>query len=161
MKSKKKDSMQIKRPSLKGMKNTKYLGHFAQDKYMEKGHNLSGQFPMFREPSQLEMMAAANPFDASAERQRRMQQIGVTEQQMAQMPGAEEEAAAVARLGQVQQARDVRKADWEEGVNENAKQGDPTRRAIYEQSQDLVNKAESKVQNIRGRRRQRKFVEEL
>lgn len=33
--------MKIKKPSLKGMKHTEYLGHFAQDKYMEKGHNLS------------------------------------------------------------------------------------------------------------------------
>ncbi len=63
--------MKIKRPSLKGMKNTKYLGHFAQDKYMKKGHNLSGSFPMFREPSQLEMMGPSNPFDASSELKRR------------------------------------------------------------------------------------------
>ena len=35
--------MKIKKPSLKGMKNCGYLGHFAQDKYMEKGHNLSGK----------------------------------------------------------------------------------------------------------------------
>lgn len=67
--------MKIKRPSLKGMKNTKYLGHFAQDKYIKKGHNLSGSFPMFREPSQLEMMGPANPFDASAELKRRQAQV--------------------------------------------------------------------------------------
>jgi hypothetical protein len=67
--------MKIKRPSLKGMKNTKYLGHFAQDKYMKKGHNLSGSFPMFREPSQLEMMGPANPFDVSAELKRRQAQV--------------------------------------------------------------------------------------
>jgi hypothetical protein len=35
--------MKIKKPSLKGIKNTEYLGHFAQDKYIEKGHNLSGK----------------------------------------------------------------------------------------------------------------------
>lgn len=34
--------MKIKKPSLKGMKNCGYLGHFAQDKYMEQGHNYSG-----------------------------------------------------------------------------------------------------------------------
>lgn len=66
--------MKIKKPSLKGMKHTKYLGHFAQDKYMEKGHNLSGRFPMFREPSQLEMMGPSNPFDVSGELKRREEQ---------------------------------------------------------------------------------------
>jgi hypothetical protein len=35
--------MKIKRPSLKGMKNCEYLGHFAQDKYIQKGHNFSGR----------------------------------------------------------------------------------------------------------------------
>ena len=35
--------MKIKRPSLKGMKNCGYLGHFAQDKYIQKGHNFSGR----------------------------------------------------------------------------------------------------------------------
>lgn len=34
--------MSIKKPSLKGMANTKYLGHFAQDKYIQQGHNFSG-----------------------------------------------------------------------------------------------------------------------
>ncbi len=29
----------MKKPSLKGMQNTKYLGHFAQDKYIQMGHN--------------------------------------------------------------------------------------------------------------------------
>lgn len=31
--------MKIKRPSLKDMKNCEYLGHFAQDKYIQQGHN--------------------------------------------------------------------------------------------------------------------------
>lgn len=34
--------MKIKKPSLKGMNNTKYLGHFAEDKYIQQGHNDSG-----------------------------------------------------------------------------------------------------------------------
>lgn len=29
----------IKKPSLKGMSNMGYLGHFAQDKYIQMGHN--------------------------------------------------------------------------------------------------------------------------
>lgn len=35
--------MKIKKPSLKGIKNCEYLGHFAQDKYLEQGHNFSGR----------------------------------------------------------------------------------------------------------------------
>lgn len=35
----------IKRPSVKGMQNTGYLGHFSQDKYIQKGHNLSWLSP--------------------------------------------------------------------------------------------------------------------
>lgn len=35
--------MKIKKPSLKGMKNYGYLGHFAQDKYIQSGHNFSGR----------------------------------------------------------------------------------------------------------------------
>jgi hypothetical protein len=63
--------MKIKKPSLKGMKDTKYLGHFAQDKYIQKGHNLSGVLPMTQ---QVQMAAgtATNPFDYQAERQKRI-----------------------------------------------------------------------------------------
>jgi len=35
--------MKIKKPSLKGMKNYGYLGHFVQDKYIQSGHNFSGK----------------------------------------------------------------------------------------------------------------------
>lgn len=42
----KETNMKIKKPSLKGMKNTGYLGHFAQDKYIQQGHNFSGKVPM-------------------------------------------------------------------------------------------------------------------
>ncbi len=35
--------MKIVKPSLKGMANTKYLGHFAQDKYIQQGHNDDGK----------------------------------------------------------------------------------------------------------------------
>lgn len=38
--------MKIKKPSLKGMKNCEYLGHFAQDKYIQEGHNLSGSMAL-------------------------------------------------------------------------------------------------------------------
>lgn len=35
--------MKIKKPSLSGIKNIEYLGHFSQDQFLEKGHNLSGK----------------------------------------------------------------------------------------------------------------------
>lgn len=34
--------MKIKKPTMSGMKDCGYLGHFAQDKYLEKGHNTNG-----------------------------------------------------------------------------------------------------------------------
>ena len=40
--------MKIKKPSVKGMKHTEYLGHFAKDKYMCEGHNTSA-FAKFKE----------------------------------------------------------------------------------------------------------------
>lgn len=38
--------MKIKKPSVKGMKNTGYLGHFAKDKYMAEGHNTNAVMRM-------------------------------------------------------------------------------------------------------------------
>lgn len=32
----------MKKPSLKGLNNIGYLGHFSQDKYIQDGHNTSG-----------------------------------------------------------------------------------------------------------------------
>lgn len=63
--------MKIKQPSLKGMKNTKYLGHFAQDKYIQKGHNLSGVFPT----ADIEKFSVSNPFEANLEMQRRQKEV--------------------------------------------------------------------------------------
>jgi hypothetical protein len=97
MKAKKKQpSMQIKRPSLKGMKNTKYLGHFAQDGYIQKGHNLSGIFDIYRQPSAIEMMAPSNPFDAAAERKRREAEVNLGAQAVeAATPDTSAEMAAL------------------------------------------------------------------
>lgn len=33
----------MKKPSIKGMKNTEYLGHFKKDKHIQSGHNTSGK----------------------------------------------------------------------------------------------------------------------
>lgn len=38
----------MKKPSVKGMKNMGYLGHFAKDKFLSKGHNFSGS-PSYNE----------------------------------------------------------------------------------------------------------------
>jgi chromosome segregation ATPase len=120
--------MKIKKPSLKGMKNTKYLGHFAQDKYMEKGHNLSGRFPMFREPSQLEMMEAANPFDATAELKRREQQVASEVAALgAQTPDNTAEMAQIqSRMDRInaqrtQSLRDVSQLKTQQQLMEQAK----------------------------------------
>jgi hypothetical protein len=59
--------MKIKKPSLKGMKNTKYLGHFAQDKYIQQGHNFSGSYPLFRQQSELEKAQASNVWSREGE----------------------------------------------------------------------------------------------
>lgn len=37
--------MKLKKPSIKGMKNVGYLGHFSQDKFIQQGHNDSGTVP--------------------------------------------------------------------------------------------------------------------
>lgn len=34
--------MKAKKPSLRGMRNCDYLGHFRKDKYISEGHNTSG-----------------------------------------------------------------------------------------------------------------------
>lgn len=50
MKSKKRGKEYgCKKPSLKGMANTGYLGHFAQDKFIQQGHNDSGSMPIASE----------------------------------------------------------------------------------------------------------------
>lgn len=38
--------MKIKKPSLKGMKNCEYLGHFGKEKYLSQGHNFSGKMEL-------------------------------------------------------------------------------------------------------------------
>lgn len=118
MKSKKKESMQIKRPSLKGMKNTKYLGHFAQDKYIQKGHNLSGVFDVYRPPSAIELMAPANPFSAVEERKRRLSQVGQTEQFLATLGAPEEMLAQEQQLNQQAAEAEAKAAQYETPVQD-------------------------------------------
>lgn len=72
-KQSKSKQMKIKQPSLKGMKNTSYLGHFAQDEFIKQGHNFSGRVEMskFTGTPDIERFAVSNPFEAGKEFQRR------------------------------------------------------------------------------------------
>lgn len=42
----------MKKPSLKGMQNCGYLGHFAKDKHIQAGHNTSWKSPNFNEKTE-------------------------------------------------------------------------------------------------------------
>jgi hypothetical protein len=56
--------MKVKKPSLKGMQHTKHLGHFAKDKFIQKGHNdVPDEYP-----GQTMAEAAANQRQALANR---------------------------------------------------------------------------------------------
>ena len=157
MKAKKKQpSMQIKRPSLKGMKNTKYLGHFAQDGYIQKGHNLSGIFDIYRQPSAIEMMAPSNPFDASQERQRRMAQTGIKEEELA---GIDPEAQLAAQ----ELERSNRFLSEQERLLEQT--GQSTGRTSQEYHVEQARKRSATAQERVGRASKRsvskKFIEEV
>ena len=43
--------MDIKKPSIKGGSNYGYLGHFSQDKFIQQGHNESGDMPISKRPT--------------------------------------------------------------------------------------------------------------
>jgi len=143
--------MEIKRPSLKGQKNMGYLGHFAQDNYIQKGHNLSGQFPMFREPSQLEMMGPANPFDAMAERNRRQQEVNVGAQAVAAAtPDTSKEMAML--------QKEINRLDEDNSRPEFVKQ------AFRQQYEDALASATKRSRSAtaeRYRQSRKKFIEEL
>ena len=165
MKSKKKESMQIKRPSLKGMKNTKYLGHFAQDKYIQKGHNLSGVFDVYRPPSAIELMAPANPFSAVEEKARRTQQMGLTSEQLANSPTQQElvrqEEQAAAEISNLQPLL----SDEEQKISKMQRQpyGGGFDRGMAETRARSLRERISKARQTvsAGMARKKKFIEEL
>ena len=149
--------MEIKRPSLKGQKNMGYLGHFAQDKYIQKGHNLSGQFPMFREPSQLEMMGPANPFDAMAERKRREAEVNVGAQ--AVEASTPDTSAEMAKL-----QRDLDKyKESQQTVPRRPGDGEPGRdyRELLERRLASATERSRSATVNRYRQSRKKFIEEL
>ena len=163
MKAKKKQpSMQIKKPSLKGMKNTKYLGHFAQDQYIQKGHNLSGIFDVYRQPSAIEMMAPSNPFDAAQERQRRLAQTDIAAGELA---GIDPEAQyAQQNLSRAQ--AELSKAQQEhEKITQGAFKENFIERSGSEYRLGEARKREQAAQSRMGRASARskakKFIEEV
>lgn len=149
--------MKIKRPSLKGIKNTKYLGHFAQDKYIHKGHNLSGVFNVSRQPSAIEMMAPSNPFDITTERNRRIQQIGETQESYSQMPTSQQ------LLEQEQQALDQANRIAGQALLYEQKAGQGfTDAAVYARgSRTRESAARQRAAAAAGRATKKKFVEEV
>lgn len=62
--------MKIKKPSLKGVKNCGYLGHFAQDQYLEKGHNFSGNPGILEKEKEQEYINAPMAYDFEEKRRR-------------------------------------------------------------------------------------------
>jgi hypothetical protein len=142
--------MKIKRPSLKGMKNTKYLGHFAQDKYIQKGHNLSGVFDVKRPASAIEMMAPSNPYSSSQERQRRMQQAGLNEQTLAALPSYQQ---AESELSASEAALSNLMANQSNVSEEDAGQ--------YNESVWQATRRRDAAQQSAYRGRKKKFVEEV
>ena len=57
-----------KKPSLKGVKNTGYLGHFAKDKFLAQGHNDSGGGYTTMNPEA--RIQTVDPYDPSWDRMR-------------------------------------------------------------------------------------------
>jgi hypothetical protein len=51
--SKKSGAVSVKKPSLKGEANYGYLGHFAQDKFIQQGHNDDGKITYEREEKRI------------------------------------------------------------------------------------------------------------
>ena len=77
----------IKRPSLKGMKNTGYLGRFSKDKFLQQGHNqFRPDFAFLGSQQELEQILQNSASDLSTgqrqaleERQRQIIREQVTE----------------------------------------------------------------------------------
>lgn len=82
--------MKIKQPSLKGMKNTSYLGHFAKDEFIKQGHNFSGSYNLaagtpsgsFTNVTMSDISGTSNAFEAGQELQKRKK---IVEDELASM----------------------------------------------------------------------------
>lgn len=72
--------MKIKKPSLKGMKNCGYLGHFGKEKYLSQGHNFSGKM----EISKGEMGMSKDQPDYVVEISKPME-VGISSEKRAQI----------------------------------------------------------------------------
>lgn len=137
--------MKIKQPSLKGMKNTSYLGHFAQDKYIQKGHNLSGVFPT----ADVEKFAVSNPFEANVEMQRRQKQVS---DELSRMEA--ERKSKFAEISSMLPSNYERFGDSEQALDARLR---AARIGNVRSAEDL--RARQEMESYRGRRK--KFLEEL
>lgn len=95
--------MKIKKPSLKGMKNCGYLGHFAKEKYLCAGHNFSGKMKlsggkqevmgppevMGPEEPKPEKVSFSEPMDVSMSQEKRSQVDAQIRRQIKNMQAVE------------------------------------------------------------------------
>lgn len=150
-KQSKSKQMKIKQPSLKGMKNTSYLGHFAQDEFIKQGHNFSGRVQMskFTGTPDIERFAVSNPFEAQAEFARRQEQV---KQEMAaiQDPAMEQ----LRQLGEAMPSLYQQFGDTTQAIQAQQRAGQ-----VYRAQSDVRQQLNQQMESLRGRRK--KFLEEL
>lgn len=150
-KQSKSKQMKIKQPSLKGMKNTSYLGHFAQDEFIKQGHNFSGRVEMskFSGTPDIERFAVSNPFEAQAEFARRQEQV---KQEVAAIEGP-----AMEQLRQLGEAMPSLYQQF--GDTTEANQSQQRAGQVYRAQSAVRQQLNQQMESLRGRRK--KFLEEL
>lgn len=150
-KQSKSKQMKIKQPSLKGMKNTSYLGHFAQDEFIKQGHNFSGRVEMskFTGTPDIERFAVSNPFEAQAEFARRQEQV---KQEIAAIEDPARES-----LRRIKEQMPTRYAQFGDSDEAKAAQlASSLLSGAYNTQYSMMNQ---QLESLRGRRK--KFLEEL
>lgn len=165
-KQSKSKQMKIKQPSLKGMKNTSYLGHFAKDEFIQKGHNFSGRVTVsnLQGTPDIERFAVSNPFEAQAEFARRQQEVGkemdVFKKQIADVEQLRNQRIADFQLQRPTSYSTVgAMSDYDRTMmaRENALQQAIEAENLRTRSQ--VEGIQQQMESLRGRRK--KFLEEL
>jgi hypothetical protein len=158
-KQSKSKQMKIKQPSLKGMKNTSYLGHFAQDQFIKQGHNFSGRFDINRlsaSPS-----GASNPFEATSELNRRKNELASEMNPLQrQLDALELQRRSDLETGR-QQIADIQNFEY---VNRVARPGSiaEVEKRMVEGDRNLASQQQpirQQMESYRGRRK--KFIEEI
>lgn len=150
-KQSKSKQMKIKQPSLKGMKNTSYLGHFAQDEFIKQGHNFSGRVEMskFTGTPDIERFAVSNPFEAQAEFARRQEQV---KQEIAAI-----EDPAMENLRRIQEQMPSLYETF--GDSDEAKAAQMRSSLLHGANRLQRSMLNQQLESLRGRRK--KFLEEL